>query len=261
MNGRCTLVLLALLLCAFGLSAVEEVSHVRRYLASYPLSVKEAAAAPARWQAQEWITAGGVALVAVSLFWADPQIRDFAQGHRTRWGDASLSDLGYTGDKWVLFPAAGATALAGWAAGSEKTADTGLLCLKSMLMAGMASEGLKLATQRQRPGADSDGGFWPESGFSLNNDSFPSGHSTLVWSVAPILAEQYKEQIWVAPLAYGLALLSSYARVNNDEHWASDVFCGAVIGCLSARLTLQTTPRLSVIPAPELGGLTLRLGF
>lgn len=248
-------------LCASGLRAQEESGYFRQYLASYPLSVKEAAAAPARWQAGDWVTAGGVVLVAGSLFWADPQIREFAQDHRSSWSDATFNGLGFAGDKRILFPAAGVTALAGWVTGSDNTVDTGLLCLKSMLLASVAAEGLKLATQRQRPGGASEGDFWPDSGFSLHNDSFPSGHSTLVWSVAPILAEQYSEQAWVAPLVYGLAVLGSWSRVNGDEHWASDVFCGAVIGFLSARLTLNTTPRLAVTPAPDLNGISLSLEF
>lgn len=261
MNGRCALVLLALLLCVSGLNAVEEGGHFRRYLASYPLSVKEAATAPARWQTKEWVTAGGVALVAGSLIWADPPIRGFAQDNRTSQGDAFLDFFAYTGDKWVLFPAAGATALAGWVAGSDKTTDTGLLCLKSMLMTAVATDGLKLATQRQSPGAESDGSFWPEGGFSLENGSFPSGHSAMAWSVAPVLAEQYSDQTWVTPLVYSVAVLSSLSRVNADEHWASDVFCGAVIGYLAARLTLNSTPRLALKPAPELNGISLGLSF
>lgn len=130
-----------------------------------------------------------------------------------------------------------------------------------MILSSVVSQGLKLATQRSRPGAGAGNHFWSEGRFSLANDSFPSGHSTLLWSVAPILAEQYADEAWVAPLAYSLAVLSSCARVRNNDHWASDVFCGAVIGWLSSRLTLQTTPRLSVTPAPELGGLKLNLQF
>lgn len=261
MTRRWIVVLAVNLLCASALSGEAESGHFRRYLASYPFSVKEAATAPARWQAQDWLTAGGVVLVAGSLVWADPQIRDFTQNHRIGWNDAALHGLGYAGDKWILFPAAGVTALAGCLAGSDKSVDTGLLCLKSMLLASAASEGLKLASQRQRPGGASDGDFWPEGGFSLRHDSFPSGHSTLVWSVAPVLAEQYSEQAWVAPLVYGLAVLASWSRVNGDEHWASDVFCGAAIGYLSARLTLNSTPRMALTPAPDLKGIKLSLEF
>lgn len=243
------------------LSAGPGPEFIPGYLASYPLSFKAAVNAPAAWGTDDWIVAGSLALAAGGLYLADPGLRRMSQEIRTEASDRAFDGLAYAGDYRILFPAAVVTATAGCLAGSNNTTNTGLLVLKSMILSSVTTQVLKLATQKSRPENGTYSDFWSAGVVSLDHDSFPSGHSTLVWSVAPILAEQYKEQIWVAPLVYGLAVLSSYARVNNDEHWASDVFCGAVIGCLSARLTLQTTPRISVAPALELGGLMLELEF
>lgn len=261
MGNRWILWPILLLACASGLGAEGGHGFFSNYLVSYPRSVKAAVGAPLTWGSDEWITAGSVVLVAGSLYWADPEIREMVQKGRTGWGDAAMDGLGYLGEMKLAYPAAGLTVAAGCLAGSDKTVDTGLLCLKSMILSSVAAQGLKLVTQRQRPGAGSAGSFWPESGFSLQNDSFPSGHSTLVWSIAPILAEQYSDQVWVAPLVYGLAILSSYSRLHTDEHWSSDVFTGAVIGYISARLTLKSTPRLAVSPTPQLNGISLSLEF
>lgn len=200
-------------------------------------------------------------MAAGSLYLADQEIRKIVQDHRTDWAYATMNGVGQFGEGKYLFPAVGTTILAGYFAGSEKTANTGLLCLKSMILASSATQALKLATQRSRPDEENGGIFWPESSFSLSNDSFPSGHSTLVWSVAPILAEQYSDHAWVPPLVYGLAILTSSSRVYKDHHWSSDVFCGALIGYISASITLKSTPRLAVSPAPELNGLSFRYDF
>jgi len=89
-------------------------------------------------------------------------------------------------------------------------------------------------------------GFNIGKGLSLKRDAFPSGHSTIIWSVAPILAKQYEEQKWVAPTVYTLATLTSLSRVYANKHWATDVFAGAVIGYLGAQVTLKSSPRFSI---------------
>jgi membrane-associated phospholipid phosphatase len=36
-------------------------------------------------------------------------------------------------------------------------------------------------------------------------------------------------------LAYGIATLTALSRVNDNAHWASDVFFGAIIGYFTAK--------------------------
>jgi len=36
-------------------------------------------------------------------------------------------------------------------------------------------------------------------------------------------------------LAYGIATLTALSRVNDNAHWASDIFFGAVIGYFTAK--------------------------
>ena len=50
------------------------------------------------------------------------------------------------------------------------------------------------------------------------------------FSIATVLASTYKDKKWVAILSYSLAGLAGLSRLNVDEHWASDVFVGAVLG-------------------------------
>jgi membrane-associated phospholipid phosphatase len=233
---------------------------LQSYLVSYPQTVWEMAKAPVEWDSDAWIAAGGAVLAAGSLYLVDEQLRDIFQENRAEWSDGIMTATKQFGEGKYLFPVIGGTILAGYLADSDKTMDTGLLCLKSALLAGCASQVLQAATQRQRPNAELGKEFWNAEGFSLDR-AFPSGHTTLVWSVAPILAHQYADKGWVGPLAYAIAALTSYSRLNDDKHWASDVFCGALLGYATAQVTLRTTPRLSVSPDLILQGVSFNLDF
>ena len=165
------------------------------------------------------------------------------------------------GEISYLLPASGLTALAGYAFHDPKTADTGFLALKALLIAGATTRSLQLLTQRQRPFQEQGHEFWNGRGIKWDRDSFPSGHSTVAWTVAPILAYQYSHHAWVAPVVYSLATLTSLSRIYEDKHWSSDVFAGAVVGYLAARLTLISTPRLSVMPCVVQPGISLLYNF
>lgn len=45
----------------------------------------------------------------------------------------------------------------------------------------------------------------------------------------------FKDHKWVPPIAYGIATLVVLSRINDNAHWASDVFAGAALGFLSAK--------------------------
>jgi hypothetical protein len=246
----------ALLFWACALCA--ESSYPQSYLKSYPQSVVEAANQVPDWQIKEWLTAGGIILSIGALYLADEEIRDLMQDNRTETSAAIMTFGKQFGEGKYVLPAIGTCILGGYIAGSEKTMDTGLLSLKSFILSQSVTQSLKLATQRRRPSANAGKEFWSAGGFKRKHDSFPSGHSTMAWSLAPILAEQYQEQKWVAPAVYGIATLTSISRVHDNNHWASDVFTGAVIGYFSAKLVLSSTPRLEWAVHKDGLGLTYR---
>lgn len=252
---------MGILSCLFGLTSLFAQSYLPAYLLSYPRSAVVAVKEPFRWQKTDWLKAGGVILLTGGLYLADEEIRDYVQKNQSD-ELQRISDLARQfGEISYMLPAAGLTALAGYTFSSPKTVDTGLLSLKSILIAGAATRTLQLISQRQRPFQEQGHEFWNGSGIRWDRDSFPSGHSTVAWSIAPILAYQYSDRVWVAPLVYGLATLTTLSRVYEDKHWSSDVFAGAVVGMLAARLTLVSTPRLSVVPCLKQPGITMIYSF
>ncbi|MGI6198845.1 MAG: phosphatase PAP2 family protein [Candidatus Cloacimonadaceae bacterium] len=232
-----------ILLCLSGGLAAQEGSYVPKYLLSYPESVVYALKQPTQWGTEGWLKTAGVLGVGVGLYFVEQELQEWVQSNRYQALDDAGGVVEHFGNFRLLVPAAALTALGGYVFEDDHTVDTGMLSLKSMLLSGAASFTLQVITQRERPEAGLGHGFNTGKGFSWKRDSFPSGHSTMVWSVAPILAKQYEQQSWVAPTVYTLATLTSLSRVYENKHWATDVFAGAVIGYLGAQVTLNSTPR------------------
>jgi len=239
------------------LCAEQQQSYTLRYLESYPESVGKALVAPLNWNSGHWFRTGALVFSTGALYLADEDIRDFFQRNHSEFSDALMTSAKQFGESKYVLPVLGATVLGGYILDSDKTMDTGLLSLKSFILANSVTITLKTLLQRPRPSADKGKEFFSGKGFDRKRDSFPSGHSTIVWSLAPILADQYQKNKWVPPAAYGIAALTSISRVHDNNHWASDVFAGAVIGYVSAKLTLDSTPRLQVLPNPDLAGISL----
>ncbi len=253
--------LLLILLSASMLIAEQDTAYLSAYLESYPHTVLKGACAPLKWQAEDWLIASGVVAVGCALYFVDEDIRDFSQRNRSPFTDDLMTGFKQFGEGKYIIPAMGLTILGGYLADHPKTIDTGMLCLKSFIIANSTTQILKYSTQRQRPISNNGNEFWNGEGFTRRRDSFPSGHTTIVWSLAPVIAEQYRDTALVPPLVYAIAGLTSYSRINDDKHWATDVFAGAIIGYLSAKLTLSDTPRLQVYPDPRLKGLSFNYDF
>jgi membrane-associated phospholipid phosphatase len=93
-------------------------------------------------------------------------------------------------------------------------------------------EGLKLATNRQRPNAATGPGkFWPDDTdiYSFSS-SFPSGHATASWAFARVMVEETPGHPWLHVALYGLAASVAIARVTGENHFPSDALVGSVIG-------------------------------
>jgi membrane-associated phospholipid phosphatase len=96
----------------------------------------------------------------------------------------------------------------------------------SIIASGLIVQPLKYGIGRSRP--DKNRGSFDFHPFG-GSASFPSGHATQAFAVATVIAEHY-DSLWIKLSAYGLASTVGYARLNKDEHWATDVLAGAAIG-------------------------------
>lgn len=93
---------------------------------------------------------------------------------------------------------------------------------------------LKYLIARPRPSLDI-GAIIVAPNLSANSYSLPSGHATISWAMAVILARQEpKAKIWF----YLLALLISSSRIYLGRHYPLDVVAGTILGWAIGKFSL-----------------------
>jgi membrane-associated phospholipid phosphatase len=105
---------------------------------------------------------------------------------------------------------------------------------ESNLITGVVRNALEMTLRRQRPRE----GYDPRAWFVKGGDSFPSGHASVVFELATI-ASQHTRSNTLRVLYYAVAGSISVARAQDDAHWPSDVFVGAVIGTVVSRAIVR----------------------
>jgi membrane-associated phospholipid phosphatase len=153
----------------------------------------------------------------------------------------------------------------------ERARDTGYLAASAMVQSFLVSHALKGLTGRQRPdygdGADHWAGpvgffkRYEKANEGLYN-SFPSGHASTAFSLATVVAMQYRHRTWVPVLAYTIAAGVSLSRVTEDRHWMSDAVVGALLGHFIARLVVRGhNKRQRLMPVLGCAGRSVTFGF
>lgn len=77
-------------------------------------------------------------------------------------------------------------------------------------------------------------------GHDLADFSFPSGHATIAWALATVLA--HKEPKWKIAF-FVLAFLISFSRIYIGKHYPLDVIAGGVLGWGIGMITLALEHR------------------
>jgi len=216
--------------------------------------------APLHFSGQQWLYAAGVAGGTGLLMASDQEIKD-------RVGRNTVNTL--NGDFWDIPTRYGvvqyanifsiATYATGLLAGSDDIRVTGRLLFESLSLSGVSVIVLRAIAGRSRP--YSGDGPWKFNWFTLDNNlqSFPSGHTVVAFALSTVFAERL-DNVWARIGFYGMASLTAFARVYNNQHWFSDVVTGAALGlaaglhvmaneCQRQRQPQGDTPGLSFYPS------------
>jgi PAP2 superfamily len=209
---------------------------------------------PVRWDKSDLIRASIVSGVTLGLYIVDDNIQDWVQDNRNSTSDDISNIVTELGDGKNVLPPLGLFYLYGHLVKDEKARRTSIECAESFLASGILVQLLKVSFHRKRPNKTDSKDDWDGPGLYLSDLSFPSGHSSTAFSIATVIATEYKNKPLVPPLAYGVAALTALSRINDDKHWASDVFMGSAIGYFSARAVLnlhddENDRGLSFVPA------------
>lgn len=206
-----------------------------------PANVGPAEAPPSLLSGKTAALAGFV--LAATLI-ADQNLRGQIQEYRGETSNAvARFGTGFGEPRYVL-PVIGAGLLVGQLAGQPSVTRVALRAVGAVAIAGGITTAVKFVIGRSRPQGDDDADlFRPLSGWS----SFPSGHTAVAFALATAIADETRDP-WSDAALYGAATLTGLARLNDDRHWTSDVFVGALVGHLSARWLSRRPGGLSIQP-------------
>jgi membrane-associated phospholipid phosphatase len=187
--------------------------------------------------------AAGVALVAVA-FAADRSVQRSFQSASVQSNDffrQTANVAGSFADPGVIVFSA-VTYVAGLSSRSRPVAALGMYTGEAVVLGGIVAEGMKGLAGRTRPKVDPAAVHTFSAGKGFSNDdfgSFPSAETTIAFAAAT-MSSRYVSRQWpgaahvVTPVAYSLATLAGASRLYKNEHWASDVAAGALLGSAAA---------------------------
>jgi len=216
--------------------------------------------APVHWDARNWEYFGGTLAAIAVAHEFDGRVRT-AFTHDS----GNALDSSNTYDLQDALPAAALFA-GTWLYSSIFNDADGRTATGAMAEAAglsvVTAYALQYAAGRERPDQTADPNHWRAGG-----SSFPSLHVTAAFAVGTVFAESGGEDDrWLTRLiGYGVALATSYERLDHNAHWLSDVVAGAGLGASSAVFVLNRTygrdngPHIGLAPL-EGGGFLLSYG-
>lgn len=169
-------------------------------------------------------------LLALSAL--DQPVQRYIQAHRSAGADALAGGVRHMGQIEVFGTVPVGMALVGFATHRPGLVRGSLRVASSLVLAAAISTAGKMSLGRMRPSSERDADdFKPFSG----SESFPSGHTTMAFALATSLAHEIR-QPWATAGLLTLAAGTGWSRLNDNQHWLSDVLAGAAVGVTSAKL-------------------------
>lgn len=223
------------------------------YLKGYLTDTESILTSPLYWKGSQWTEAALVAGITTALYSVDGAVKREVQKNRTSWGDETARAAKRFGDGQYTLPALWTFYFYGRFGKNERASETALLGLESFVLSGAFTSNLKILAHRDRPDTGHSSHVWHGPGFSSSNLSFPSGHSTVAFSLATVFATEYADNRYIPPTAYGIATLTAMSRVNDNLHWLSDVFFGSAVGYFTAKAICANhfNPRTAILPVVD----------
>ncbi|MCD4683876.1 MAG: phosphatase PAP2 family protein, partial [Bacteroidales bacterium] len=203
----------------------QKVDFNKKYIASYWHDTKKIVASPIKWRAKEWSIFAGILGASVVTYVYDKEIYDFFQRNKSETTEiVSKYVIEPWGSGLYSIPLLGIIYLSAGKNNHHK--NVALTGLKAFLLSGGAAVLTKHIFHRHRPSDNEPPDPYMWQGpypFTMDYTSFPSGHTTTAFAVASVLAQGYKDKLWVGITSYSIATLVGLSRLHDGKHWATDV--------------------------------------
>jgi membrane-associated phospholipid phosphatase len=199
---------------------------------------KQLAINPLHWETYDWVTFSAVTGGTLLLTSLDTQIKNEAQ--ETPYKNTFPMIIGkWTGEPIITFGIVSGFYLYGIASDDNTAKRIGFEVAESFIYAGTINLILKGLIGRFRPYMEKGNySFSPFKFWDNDNLSFPSGHSTVAFSLSTILAS-HTDNYFLKAFIYAPALLTLVQRIKANQHWTSDVFAGAALGYFIGRFIVN----------------------
>lgn len=222
--------------------------------------------APAHWDGRDWGTFGAVTASTAALFLVDDPIEQGFQNLHD-WGgqtgrNVTANFLEPWGGNYSLAVIGGFIGY-GLLAKNPKSQSTGLMALESFVLASAILQIPKRMIGRARPDSSPDATPF-DIGGPMQGSSMPSGHTTAIFAVASVIANQYAGTHWVPILSYTVATAAGLSRVYDHRHWLSDTVAGAAVGIAVGNLVCHKknkSKQLVVVPFSSNGYKGIKLAL
>ena len=190
--------------------------------------LKYAYTQPLKWEKDDWLTFGGIALGAAVMYIYDEETSEYFVNQNDN-APQMLKEIGwYYGSPQNFFMIASGIYGYGLFTKNEAFRHTGVLIISAAAATGILQTIGKNAIGRARPsqgvGSREYKFMSKESGYH----SFPSGHSILSFTASHAIAKQF-DNIWVKAGIYGVGLIAPVSRLWAGAHWLTDVTLGMVL--------------------------------
>ncbi|AFH48545.1 Phosphoesterase PA-phosphatase-like protein [Ignavibacterium album JCM 16511] len=192
---------------------------------------------PSEFDLKDWITLGSVAALTSSAFLIDNENRNFWLRNKSAAFD-KVAEIGRIyGDITYAAIFSASLYLSGKIVNNKNLSVTGRMLIEGLFYAGLTTTIIKTVSGRSRPFTNE--GDFKFRFFQTKNDftSFPSGHTTVAFTLSTILSERINNT-YATILLYSLAGTTTLQRMYSDNHWLSDTILGASIGYFIGKAVL-----------------------